>query len=72
MTDLPPGVRLTRRERDLIAEILAGRSNTAIAQTLGIKEQTVRNRLSVLFHKLGVSSRLELAVKCGLRSRDPR
>ena len=72
MTELPSGVRLTRRERDLIAEILSGRSNKAIAHTLGIKEQTVRNRLSVLFHKLGVSSRLELAVKCGTRSRDSR
>ena len=34
-TDLPPDVRLTRRERDLIAEILAGQSNKAIAQALG-------------------------------------
>src|SRR5262245_15368322 len=69
MTDVPRGVRLTRRERDLIAEIMSGQSNKAIARNLGIKEQTVRNHLSVLFHKLGVSSRLELAVKFGSRPR---
>ena len=58
---------LTRRERMLVAEILAGRTNKAIAQTFGVSEQTVRNQLTVLFRKLGVSSRLELAVKLGRR-----
>jgi DNA-binding NarL/FixJ family response regulator len=55
--------RLTPRECDLIAEILAGRANKAIAERLGIKEQTVRNQLTALFRKLHVSSRLELATK---------
>jgi two-component system nitrate/nitrite response regulator NarL len=59
---------LTRRERDLVAEILAGHSNKAIAAKFGVKEQTIRNQLSVLFRKLEVSSRLELAVK--FRARD--
>jgi two-component system nitrate/nitrite response regulator NarL len=57
--------RLTRRERRLVAEILAGHNNKAIARELGIKEQTVRNELTALFRKLGVSSRLQLAVKLG-------
>ena len=61
-------LRLTRRERDLVAEILAGHSNKAIAARFGVKEQTIRNQLSVLFRKLEVSSRLELAVK--FRTRD--
>jgi DNA-binding NarL/FixJ family response regulator len=55
--------RLTPRERDLVEEIRAGRSNKAIAANLGVKEQTIRNQLTVLFRKLGVSSRLELVVK---------
>jgi two-component system nitrate/nitrite response regulator NarL len=55
---------LTPREQALVAEIRAGRSNRAIAAQFGIKEQTVRNQLTVLFRKVGVSSRLELAVKC--------
>jgi DNA-binding NarL/FixJ family response regulator len=57
-----PHVRLTKRERELIAEIMAGRSNKAIAAKSGVKEQTIKNQLSVLFRKLAVSSRLELAV----------
>ena len=65
----PPHPRLTRCERRLIAEILAGRNNKAIARELGVKEQTVRNQLTALFRKLGVSSRLELAVKLGSRDR---
>ena len=51
----------------LVAEILAGRTNKAIAHAFGVREQTVRNQLTVLFRKLGVSSRLELAVKLGRR-----
>ena len=55
-------VRLTRRERQLLAEIVLGQSNRAIAMEYGVAEQTVRNQLTVLFEKLGVSTRLELAV----------
>jgi DNA-binding NarL/FixJ family response regulator len=54
---------LTSRERDLIAEILAGHRNKAIATKFGVKEQTIRNQLTALFRKLRVSSRLELATK---------
>ena len=54
---------LTGRERELVAAILNGESNRAIAARLAVREQTVRNRLTVLFRKLGVSSRLQLAVK---------
>jgi DNA-binding NarL/FixJ family response regulator len=61
-----PG-RLTPRERDLVAEILAGHTNRVIAAKFGVKEQTIRNQLTVLFRKLEVSSRLELAVKFAMR-----
>ena len=66
--ELPPKsrLRLTVRERALVAEILTGSSNKAIAQKFGVQEQTVRNQLTTLFRKLGVSSRLELAVKRGV------
>ena len=53
---------LTCREREIVGQILAGRSNKAMAATFGVKEQTIRNQLSTLFRKLKVSSRLELAV----------
>ena len=61
--------RLTPRERDLLDEILAGQSNKAIAAKFRVKEQTIRNQLTVLFRKLEVSSRLELAVKFATRDK---
>jgi DNA-binding CsgD family transcriptional regulator len=36
--------------------------NEAVARRLGITEKTVRNHLTAIFAKLGVSGRLELAV----------
>ena len=42
--------------------VCAGLSNRQIAERLGIQEKTVRNRLTTLFEKLGVRSRLQLAV----------
>ena len=62
--------RLTGREQALVAQILAGRSNRAIARSLGIGEQTVRNQLTTLFRKTGVSSRLELAARFASRRSD--
>ena len=56
------GARITPRERQLLVEILAGQSNRAIAKKYGVAEQTVRNQLSVLYEKVGVSTRLELAI----------
>jgi DNA-binding CsgD family transcriptional regulator len=62
---IPRPVRtLTPRERELVAEILKGQSNRAIAACLGTSVQTVRNQLTLLYRKLGVSSRLELAARC--------
>lgn len=58
-----PTPTLTPRERLLVEQILAGRSNKAIALMASISEQTVRNQLTAVFRKLAVSSRLELAVK---------
>lgn len=55
-------VRLTRRERELLAEIVDGRSNKAMALKFRVSEQTVRNQLTVLFQKFGVSTRLALAM----------
>jgi two-component system nitrate/nitrite response regulator NarL len=65
-------VRLTNRERMLLQAVLDGCSNRRIAQRFGVKEQTVKNQLSVLFSKIGVASRLELAayaVRHGLLER---
>ena len=53
---------LTRRELEIIAEVAEGCTNKTIAEKLSIAEQTVKHHLTSIFHKVGVSSRLELAV----------
>jgi DNA-binding NarL/FixJ family response regulator len=58
----PPAATLTRRELQVALAVLDGASNREIAQKLGLGEQTVKNHLSSIFDKLGVSSRLELAL----------
>ena len=54
--------RLTARERELVAIVAAGASNKEIAERLSIAERTVKAHLTSIFQKLGVSSRLHLAV----------
>ncbi|MGQ0735011.1 MAG: response regulator transcription factor, partial [Acidobacteriota bacterium] len=53
---------LTSRQRRLVCGILTGLTNREIARRLGLQEQTVKNQLSVIYGKLGVRNRLELAV----------
>jgi two-component system, NarL family, nitrate/nitrite response regulator NarL len=53
---------LTPRELEVVAAILDGASNRDIAQQFGVSQQTVKNHLSSIFKKLGVSTRLELAL----------
>ncbi|MEO5860771.1 MAG: response regulator transcription factor [Pyrinomonadaceae bacterium] len=53
---------LTVREGEIVDLIAAGHSNQSIADSLCISEKTVRNRLTVIFDKLEVTSRLELAI----------
>jgi two-component system, NarL family, nitrate/nitrite response regulator NarL len=54
--------RLTRRELEIISVIVAGYSNKDIAQKFSISQQTVKHHLTNIYDKLGVSSRLELAL----------
>jgi DNA-binding NarL/FixJ family response regulator len=54
--------RLTSRELDIIGAVVEGAPNKDIAALFGITEQTVKNHLSHIFDKLGVSNRLELAL----------
>lgn len=53
---------LTRRELEVVATIVAGFSNKEIAQKFSLSEQTIKHHLTNIFHKLGVFSRLELAL----------
>ena len=53
---------LTPREHEMVRAVLRGASNGAIASDLALSPQTVRNHLSNIYLKLGVSTRLELAL----------
>jgi DNA-binding NarL/FixJ family response regulator len=54
--------KLTRREMEIVMAVAGGESNKDIAQRLNVREDTVKHHVSNVFAKLGVSSRLELAV----------
>jgi DNA-binding NarL/FixJ family response regulator len=58
---------LTVRELDVVSVIVEGGSNKDIAQQFDISENTVKHHLTRIFDKLGVSSRLELAVRASAR-----
>jgi DNA-binding NarL/FixJ family response regulator len=53
---------LTDRERDIVRLIAEGHNNHFIGDELKMSEKTVRNRLTVIYSKLEVDSRLELAI----------
>jgi len=53
---------LTPRELDIVSAVVAGYSNKEIAEYFKISEDTVKHHLSNIFDKLGVSTRLELAL----------
>lgn len=57
-----PASTLTPRELQVVAAVVEGASNKDIGKTFGLSEQTVKNHLSNIFDKLGVSNRLELAL----------
>ena len=63
---------LTTREMQIARAVAEGRGNREIATQLGITEQTVKNHLTSIFEKVGVASRLQLALAmlAMLRERD--
>ncbi len=50
---------LTDREREVLAELRAGRSNAEIGDRLHISGETVKTHVSRILSKLGVRTRLE-------------
>jgi two-component system, NarL family, nitrate/nitrite response regulator NarL len=51
---------LTRREEDVVSLVTDGMKNRQVAESLSVTEHTVRNYLSRIFDKVGISSRVEL------------
>lgn len=59
---MQPRDRLTAKERQVATLVWEGLTNRAIADVIGTTEQVVKNYLRNTFDKLGVWSRLELAL----------
>ena len=51
---------LTKREEEVVRQVVEGLSNREIAGQLNLSEHTVKNYLFHIFEKLGISSRVEL------------
>ena len=59
---MQPRERLTTKELQVAAVVWEGLTNREIARAIGTTEQIVKNYLRNTFDKLGVWSRLELAI----------
>ena len=59
---MSPRDQLNERELQVATMVWEGKTNPEIASVLGSTEQVVKNLLRGIFDKLGVWSRLELAL----------
>jgi DNA-binding NarL/FixJ family response regulator len=63
MYDKGSGKDFTPRERDVLGQVVQGKTNMEIGLALGISEKTVEKHLDSIFRKMGVVSRVEAAVQ---------
>ncbi|NJD26692.1 MAG: response regulator transcription factor [Chloroflexi bacterium] len=54
---------LTQREREVLRLLLEGHSNDEIGRRIGAARKTVEKHLLHMFHRFGVASRTELAIR---------
>jgi DNA-binding NarL/FixJ family response regulator len=62
---VPAFAELTRREREIAADVAEGLANKHIARRRGISVHTVENHLRSIFRKTGLDSRTKLALATG-------
>jgi len=58
----PPGSGLTEREAQVLRELVRAKSNKEIAESLGVRESTVKWHVNALLAKLGVEDRVQAVV----------
>ena len=61
--DLKRGIRMTQREKEVIALIVDGMSNKQIAEKLNIATFTVKSHVHNILDKLALQSRLQIAAQ---------
>jgi DNA-binding NarL/FixJ family response regulator len=54
------GLGLTPRQGDVLGLVLVGMSNKRIGQMLGITESTVKEHMTGILERIGVSRRMEI------------
>jgi two-component system, NarL family, nitrate/nitrite response regulator NarL len=52
----------TQREREIMSAVVDGASNAEISRSFGLRDQTIKNHLTRIFDKAGVSTRVGLAL----------
>ena len=57
-----PSFGLTNRERQVVQLVVSGCSNDRIAERLQFRPQTVKTSCRAIYAKVGVSTRVQLAV----------
>lgn len=66
-----PTFGLTPRQLEIVSAIVAGATNQDIAEQFSISPKTVKYHLTLMFDKLGVSNRIELALFAVQHRLDP-
>ena len=52
---------LSERELEVLAQVARGKTNAEIGEVLNLSEKTVRNYVSTMLEKMGLTNRIELA-----------
>lgn len=51
---------ITRREKEVMSQLMEGKTNREISEELGINEKSVKNHLWRIYKKMGVNNRTQL------------
>ena len=61
-----PTNEFTKREYDVLRELVLGKSNKQIADTLAVSEETVKSHIQHMLDKTGYGNRVELSINAAL------